>query len=229
MALSKLFFQFTDLGLISSLARLLLFSLSSLSLEKPFGLLEFLNLLHVEFLFGYSDDQISRSFLLSLKRLIKALFFILLLLVLSLWNHIGLWCDVLFFPDLSLPEVSQPLFIVGNARSGTTWLHRLIVSYSDKAVNAAASSHDKRRLHFTSFKTWEIMFAVSLSWKWLFYTIYRVDEEVFYSILFRSLLALESILLGNISTIYTLRSHRIYRRVLSIYPPIYLYLYIIPL
>lgn len=67
-------------------------------------------------------------------------------LVLTSWICLGL--DNLLFPGFRRVSVREPLFIIGNFRSGTTFLHRLLSMDTD---------------HFTSFKTWEIYFAPSVT------------------------------------------------------------------
>jgi len=54
--------------------------------------------------------------------------------------------DKLFYPQLINQDVKQPIFIVGNFRSGTTLLHRIMAK-------------DPR---FTGMKTWEIYVAPSI-------------------------------------------------------------------
>ncbi len=54
--------------------------------------------------------------------------------------------DKLFFPEHQAQEIEQPIFIVGNFRSGTTLLHRMLAK-------------DQR---FTGMKSWEIYLAPSI-------------------------------------------------------------------
>ena len=70
-----------------------------------------------------------------------------------IWNHVGFWLDDLLYPRWRQEPVVSPVFIVGNARSGTTWIHRILCSDSD---------------HFTAPETWEIVFAASVTWRRLF-------------------------------------------------------------
>jgi hypothetical protein len=60
--------------------------------------------------------------------------------------RIAYMLDNLFYPDHHAQEVEQPVFIVGNFRSGTTFLHRLLA----KDNNA------------TSLTSWEIYIAPSI-------------------------------------------------------------------
>jgi hypothetical protein len=60
----------------------------------------------------------------------------------------GLMLDDLLFPEYREVEVRQPIFIIGNPRSGTTFLQRLLAKDVD---------------NFFSMKTWEIFAAPSLT------------------------------------------------------------------
>lgn len=57
----------------------------------------------------------------------------------------------------------KPVFIVGNARSGTTWIHRLL------SLDAAS---------FSAPKLWEIVFAQSVTWRVLFHGLGNADAAV---------------------------------------------------
>jgi hypothetical protein len=58
-------------------------------------------------------------------------------------NALCFFLDDLLFPQYRRVEIGTPVFIIGNPRSGTTLLHRLLA---------------KDRQRFFSFCTWEIMF-----------------------------------------------------------------------
>jgi hypothetical protein len=71
---------------------------------------------------------------------------LLLLLLIPLWaafNAIFLLLDYVWTPFFRKTEIKQPVFIVGNARSGTTFFHRLLCG-------------DEER--FTHFRMWELLF-----------------------------------------------------------------------
>ena len=61
---------------------------------------------------------------------------------------IGLGLDGLFFRGYRRETVTAPVFILGNPRSGTTFLHRLLAK-------------DTKR--FTTMRMWEILFAPSIA------------------------------------------------------------------
>ena len=69
-----------------------------------------------------------------------------LLVLLTIWaivNAFFLILDPIFFPRLRSLSIKDPVFIVGNARSGTTLFHRLLCE-------------DRER--FAYFRMWELLF-----------------------------------------------------------------------
>jgi hypothetical protein len=74
--------------------------------------------------------------------------------------------DNLFYPEYQKQEVKQPIFIVGNFRSGTTFLHRLL-------------SKDESS---TSFSSWEIYLAPSVVGRkfihWMMKANYAIGNPV---------------------------------------------------
>jgi hypothetical protein len=67
------------------------------------------------------------------------------LVELATWS--GLALDELIYPGYRQQEVWEPIFIVGNPRSGTTFLHRLLA---------------RDEWNFACMHTWEILFAPSI-------------------------------------------------------------------
>ena len=67
------------------------------------------------------------------------LFFLPLFL---LFTHFTLFLDKIFFPQYQKLKVKNPVFIIGNPRSGTSFLHNLLTQTED----------------FVAFKTWQIFF-----------------------------------------------------------------------
>ena len=72
-------------------------------------------------------------------------FSIYLPIELLIWS--GLLIDELFFPAYRQIKIRQPVFIIGNPRSGTTFLQRLLA---------------RDRYNFLSMRTWEIFGAPSI-------------------------------------------------------------------
>lgn len=84
-------------------------------------------------------------------RLTPKRFFVLLFIFLfyPLWHYsirLAYGLDELFYPEHQDQNIEQPIFIVGNFRSGTTLLHRLLAKDE----------------HFTGMKSWEIYVAPSI-------------------------------------------------------------------
>ncbi len=96
----------------------------------------------------------------------KRLFILLGMLPLyPLWMlalRFGYLLDALFFPQARRQEVREPVFIIGNFRSGTTFLHRLLAA--DPAVTGTA--------------LWELYFAPSVSYRRLFTWLGRLDARL---------------------------------------------------
>ena len=87
------------------------------------------------------------------------------------------------YPQVHLPILSQfsknllkpvilhfvIVFIIGNARSGTTWLHRAVTASKDGNDTASNDTF------FTTMLTWEIFFAASVTWRKLFILLHKLD------------------------------------------------------
>lgn len=82
-----------------------------------------------------------------------------LYLLLELQNFLFLLVDEVLFSGYRKVEVRRPVFIIGNPRSGTTFLHRVL-------------SEDRER--FVAFRTWEILFP-SVAQKKLLDLLGRLD------------------------------------------------------
>jgi len=78
---------------------------------------------------------------LTRKRLIFLILFYLIWPVGSLIHWCCFLLDDIFFPGHKTQPIDKPLFILGNLRSGSTFLHRLLSRDSDT---------------FTSLTTWDI-------------------------------------------------------------------------
>ena len=96
-------------------------------------------------------------------------------------GRLGLWLDHLLFPWFRKTHVRQPVFIVGNYRSGSTLLHRLL-----------ASQHG-----CTAMKTWEIYFAPSIAQRKFWRGLWIVDR-FFGGSIRRRILAAQSRRLGSV-------------------------------
>jgi hypothetical protein len=136
--LFKLFYSIENCNAFSALAR--------------FGIM---------FLFAILTEWRSMEFKLSFRRLFFLLLLLLIVPLLMLWNFAGFVLDDIFFPQWRKQEISSPIFIIGNARSGTTWLHRLLCIDEDQ---------------FCFFRTWELLFGVSVTWRKLIIMCYNLDQ-----------------------------------------------------
>ncbi len=150
---------------------------------KGNGLLPSLHRLSYLILETLKVELKSTEFRITLKRILIIALMCVLLPSLMIWNHIGLFLDDVFFSDWIEQPVVAPMFIIGNARSGTTWFHRLM-------------THDTKR--FTTLKTWEIIFAVSITWRRLFHFLHAVDASCLGGLLYRQLSLLEHRLFAHI-------------------------------
>lgn len=83
--------------------------------------------------------------------------------VIAAVHAIFFFLDGLVFPALKKVEMRDPIFMVGHARSGTTFTHRLLCKDSDR---------------FSSFRLYELYFP-SLIQKKIIRTIGRLDEKWF--------------------------------------------------
>ncbi len=70
--------------------------------------------------------------------------------------------DNLFYPEHQEQDISQPIFIIGNFRSGTTLLHRLLTEDSKS----------------TSMKAWEIYLAPSIIQRRFYLLIMRLNRII---------------------------------------------------
>lgn len=138
----KLFFYNSSLSLAASIFRFLILVFGSLWCEF------------------WNKDFV----LLSFKRLFVICTVVPFVVMLMAWNHLGFFMDDYIYPDWKCQKITRPVFIVGNARSGTTWLHRSLTSL-DRNV-------------YSTFKTWEIIFAPAIVWKRLFIFLYEMDEAI---------------------------------------------------
>jgi hypothetical protein len=86
------------------------------------------------------------------KRLFVHLTLIVLISLWAVFNGVFLLLDFVFAPSFRKTKLEQPVFIVGNARSGTTYFHRLLCG-------------DEER--FVYFRIWEMVFPSVIQKKFL--------------------------------------------------------------
>ena len=78
-------------------------------------------------------------------------------------NWLGFALDNVFFPNWRRAQLGAPVFIVGNPRSGTTFLHRLLMRDTET---------------FYVMETWEMLFAPSITQRVLFRVLARCDRLI---------------------------------------------------
>ncbi|MCK4800703.1 MAG: sulfotransferase [Anaerolineales bacterium] len=99
---------------------------------------------------------------LSAKRIFLLVF---LFFVYPIWNsyiRLGFYLDKVFFPEIIQSLDPAPIFIVGNYRSGSTFLHRLLL-------------RDDRN---TCLKAWEIYFAPAITHRKFLRLINRISRLI---------------------------------------------------
>jgi len=83
--------------------------------------------------------------------------------MLELGTWFGFLLDEVFFPGYRDVEIKEPVYIVGNPRSGTTFLQRLL-------------ARDER--NFNSMRTWEMLLAPSITLRKAFWAFSWVDRRL---------------------------------------------------
>ena len=81
----------------------------------------------------------------------------------ALITGLSLLLDNVFFRGYRQVEVTDPVFIAGNFRSGTTFLHRLIARDRDR---------------FCTMPMWEVLFAPSILQRWVVQALGAVDRWI---------------------------------------------------
>ncbi|RLD90507.1 MAG: hypothetical protein DRJ13_18035 [Bacteroidetes bacterium] len=99
---------------------------------------------------------------LSPKRFFINLFIFLFWPAWMLSMRIAYLFDNLFYPDHQDQNIKEPVFIVGNFRSGTTFLHRLLT----------------KDLHSTSFTSWELYLAPSVIGRKFYQWLMKINRAV---------------------------------------------------
>ena len=102
-------------------------------------------------------------------------------------HHLFTWfaflLDEIFFRSYRQQKVEAPVFIIGNFRSGSTLLQRLIAQDSE---------------HMTAMKTWEIYLAPSITQRKILKWASRVDSQFFGNRFKRMLMKTDDSSLGEI-------------------------------
>lgn len=115
------------------------------------------------------------NFRLTPKRIGWAVAFYIFFPLLELVTWVGFLLDDIFFSRYRQEDIRQPVFIVGNPRSGTTFLLRLMA---------------KDEENFTCMHTWEILLAPSITQRKIMWALGALDRRLG-SLLHRQLAAWE--------------------------------------
>ena len=99
---------------------------------------------------------------LSAKRVLILIFLFFAFPIWNLYIRIGYFLDRFLYPDLKHLYTTDPVFIIGNYRSGSTFFHRLLL----------------RDSQFTCLKAWEIYFAPALSHRKLIRFILKISSKI---------------------------------------------------
>jgi hypothetical protein len=100
---------------------------------------------------------------LTRKRIIFLALFYLVWPIGSLIHWFCFFLDDIFFPAYKNQPIEKPLFILGNLRSGSTFLHRLLSRDSET---------------FTSLTTWDIYLTPSVTQKKITQFFARIDKKL---------------------------------------------------
>ncbi len=100
---------------------------------------------------------------LTRKRILFLLLFYTVWPIGSLVHWFCFWLDDILFPDYKNQPIEKPLFILGNLRSGSTFLHRLLSRDSET---------------FTSLTTWDIYLTPSVTQKKITQFFARIDNKL---------------------------------------------------
>ena len=110
-----------------------------------------------------------------------------LLPLFAAYHWLGLLLDEILFRGYRRVPVRAPLFVLGVPRSGTTALHHALAS-------------DTR---LTTWRTWECLFATSVTWRWCWHGMGRLDR-LLGGPGRRGLQRLEALLLGRIRSVHAI-------------------------
>jgi len=120
---------------------------------------------------------------LTRKRLLFLIIFYSIWPLGTLMHWFFFWLDDILFPAYKTHVIEKPLFILGNLRSGSTFLQRLL-------------SRDEET--FTSLTTWDIYITPSVTQKKITQFISRLDKKFLGGILHKWLYAFDKATLGKI-------------------------------
>jgi hypothetical protein len=101
------------------------------------------------------------------KRFLILIIWLFLYIPTQLINRVCFLLDEIFFPKYRQQEVREPIFIIGNPRSGTTFLHRLMFKDTET---------------FTAFTVWELVLAPSIIQRKIIWALIKTGKLIGYPI-----------------------------------------------
>lgn len=122
----------------------------------------------------------------NIKRILVVIILLPIFLLLLVTNRLFLILDNLFFPFFRNQKMIEAVFIISMPRTATTYLFHKLAEHKEE---------------FTCFKLWEIIFAPSITQKYIYLFILRIDR-VFYSPIVKSINFIEEKLLNNLKSIH---------------------------
>jgi hypothetical protein len=102
-----------------------------------------------------------KQYRLTPKRFLVLVIWLTLFIPAQIINRIFFLLDEVLFPKYRQQPVRQPIFIIGNPRSGTTFLHRLMFKDTDT---------------FTAFTVWELILAPSITQRKLIWFLLAIGR-----------------------------------------------------
>lgn len=118
----------------------------------------------------------------------KRIIFLVLWLLVWIPHSIAVWLcfglDAIFFRGYKNVAVTKPLFIIGNQRSGSTFLHRTLAT-------------DKKT--FTTMTSWDVFVAPSITQQKIIRAISRLDRDLLGYSLHKILYAIDAQTYGRIN------------------------------
>ncbi len=100
---------------------------------------------------------------LTFKRFFFLIGWLLIYIPAEVVNRLFFLLDEILFPKYRRQEIREPIFIIGNPRSGTTFLHRLL--YQDRST-------------FTSFTVWELALAPSITQRKIIWGLVKIGRWI---------------------------------------------------
>ena len=97
-----------------------------------------------------------------MKRIFLLLFLFFAYPIWNIYIRLGYYLDNLFFSEYKQVLYPDPVFIIGNYRSGSTFLHRLLL----------------RDQQFTCLKAWEIYFSPAITQRWFIRLLNRISRRI---------------------------------------------------